>query len=134
MTKILTPVETRTLDDCKYVMLTKPFIFNSDVLKQNFFDERVTIPKGFVFDFESVPLIRGTSKRAGLCHDYLYRINSVPEVSKKIADEVYEEVMTFRKNPAWRRWIKYFAVKWFARSDYHRYMVETTYEEIISSE
>ena len=130
MTKILTELHTKALDDYKYVELTQPFIFISDVLKKNGYQHRVVIPTGMIVDYESVPLIKGTSKRSGLIHDYLYRINSEPIVPKKISDQVYLEMMTYRKNVWWRRWIKYSAVKWFGRSSYHKFLVEATYLEI----
>lgn len=132
MTKILTEVRTQVLDDHKYVKLTSHFAFVSDVLKNNGYNKRVLIPTGFVFDYESVPLIKGTSKRAGLCHDYLYRINSMPVVPKYIADKVYLEIMRHRKNAWWRRWIKYYTVKWFGKSSYHKLLVEDTYDIINS--
>jgi len=131
MTKILTTLETKALDDHKYVELTKPFIFISSILEKYDYHFKIVVPTCFVFDFESVPIIKGTSKRAGLCHDYLYRINSLPIVPKHIADKVYLEIMEYRKNPAWRRWIKYSAVKWFGKSSYHKLLVEDSYETII---
>lgn len=130
MTKIITVVETRALDDGKYVMLTIPFIFVSDVLKKYKYKNRVVVPTGFVFDFESVPIIRGTSKRAGLCHDYLYRIDSDPCVPRPIADKVYLEVMKYRGNAWWRRLIKYEAVKLLGKDSYHQFKVGASFEEI----
>ena len=131
MTKILSKVLVEALDDYKYVKLVAPFIFVSDVLRKAGYDGKVLIPTDFVFDYESIPLIKGTSKRGGLGHDYFYRINSVPVVSRKIADKVYLELMTYRKNTLWRRFLKYFAVRLLGKSNYHKLRVEATYEEVM---
>ena len=130
MKKILSRLETEAIDDHKYVRLLSSFVFVSEVLEKNGYERRVVVPAGFVFDYESVPIIRGTSKRAGLCHDYLYRINSEPAPPKEIADKVYLEIMKARNNPLWRRWIKYLAVKFCGKSSYHKLMVEASYEKI----
>jgi len=90
--------------DYKWSKVFKPFVFFSDIIG------RVEIPPEFTFDWESVPLIRGTSKAAGLPHDYLSRKDSVPVVTKKVAADVYMEIMVYLKTPAWRRWLKYLIV------------------------
>jgi hypothetical protein len=71
---------------------------------------RIVIPVRFTCDWESVPLFKGTSKVAGLIHDYLSRHDSRPVVTKKIAADVYLEFMKFRGTPAWRRYLKYLVV------------------------
>jgi len=117
--------------DNKFVKLTEPFRFASMVI-----DEVIEVPEGFVFDLESVPripivyaLCANTSKRGGCIHDYLCRKDSVPVVSKKIAADVYLELMASRGNPYWRRYIKYWVVRW-AWGYFHRFKVLSTYEEI----
>ena len=55
----------------KVSVLTEPFHFYSDVLKSLGLNEHCTAPIGFEMDWESVPIIRGTSKVGGLIHDYL---------------------------------------------------------------
>jgi hypothetical protein len=110
--------------DYKYSRLLAPYRFKSDVLKCI-----VTIPKGFVYDHESVPIIKGTSKRGGLIHDYLCRTDSKPVVTKKQAADAYLEVMAKRGNSWWRRYGKY----WFVRiwpCYFHKFKVMATYEEI----
>ena len=86
--------------------LTCPFWFQSDVLNRE-----CIIPVGFEMDWESVPLIRGTSKVSGLVHDYLCRIDSDPVTDKKTAADVYREFLVFRGASWWRWRIKYWAVR-----------------------
>ena len=124
----MSEVETKLLDNNKYVQLTKPFFFFSDILNQE-----LIIPAGFISDFESIPIVQGTSKRAGLCHDYCYRINSVPTMSRGVADTIYFEIMTYRGNPTWRKYLKFWAVKLFGKRSYHKLMVEATIDEILAA-
>jgi len=140
MTRILGPLLTENIDDTKYVRLIAPFRFVSDVLYKEGLADEVTVPAGFVMDFESVPVIRGTSKRAGTAHDYLCRLDSVPVVTKDIAARVYLEIMTYRDGLLedslmgkfdrwWRRWVKYAAVR-VAPGYFHKHKVLATYEEM----
>jgi len=148
MTKILTPLDTRALDDYRFVELISPFIIISQVLREHGYQRQVIIPVGFVCDEESIPLLKGHCKRGGVPHDYLYRSNSIPIVPKYIADEVYFEIMKYvhklksskieskfkkcryRMGAFTRRWVKYSAVKWFGKGSYHKFLVEATYPEI----
>ena len=134
MTKILSTLEVEDLDG-RYIRLLKPFIFYSDVLKRI-----VAVPTGFVYDFESVPLLRGTSRRGGTAHDYLCRKDSDPLVTKAIAAAVYREIMchlykTRAKNRmqgvlGWiKKWAKWSVVR-VAPGYFHKFPVMATYEEI----
>ncbi|MCK5783859.1 MAG: DUF1353 domain-containing protein [Desulfobacterales bacterium] len=96
--------ETRVID-YKYSELTKDFVFFHSALG------RVVIPNGFTMDWESVPLLKGTSKVGGLIHDYLCRIDSVPVVTKKVAANIYLDIMKFRGVSWWRRYVKYWIVR-----------------------
>ena len=140
MTKILGPLLTDNIDDTKYVRLIAPFRFVSDVLYREGLANDVTMPAGFVMDFESVPLIRGTSKRAGAAHDYLCRSDSVPLVSKAVAARVYLEIMEYRDGLLedgplgkldrwWLRRLKYAVVR-VAPGYFHKHKVSATYEEL----
>lgn len=104
MTKIYRMPESRVID-YKYSELTRDFIVFSDKIG------KFKVPKTFICDWESVPLLKGTSKVGGLIHDYLCREDSIPVVTKKIAAEVYLEIMKYRKSSYWRRYLKY----WIAR-------------------
>jgi len=81
------------------------FYFYSEILQR-----WVCIKAPFDFDWESVPVIRGTSKIAGLIHDYLSRYDSDPKVTKLVAAAVYREAMIHRHSPEWRREFKYLVV------------------------
>jgi len=112
--------------DYKYSRLIAPYRYRSALLKCT-----ITVPKGFVYDHESVPFIKGTSHRGGLIHDYLCRIDCKPIVDKQTAADVYLEVMTFRGNAWWRRYVKYWVVKWIPWPRFfHVFKVKATYEEI----
>ena len=88
-----------------YSELTEDFSFDSDIIGD------CIVPAGFTFDWESIPIIRGTSKIAGLVHDYLSRIDSIPVVDKKTAADVYLEIMEHRGTSWWRRYLKYWVVR-----------------------
>jgi len=135
MTKILTPLINRDIN-YKYSCIHEPFQVESDILKCT-----ITVPAGFVHDYESVPLIKGTSKRGGVIHDYLCRTDSDPVVSKKVAANVYLEVMKCRDGRSdketdfkkfslwWRRWLKW-AVVMVAWGYFHKHNVMATFEEM----
>jgi len=111
--------------DHKWVRFLEPFAIHSDTLGR-----AITIPRGFVCDRESVPIIRGTSIRAGYAHDYLYRYDSDPIVTRSVADAVYFEIMAQRGNPVWRRWLKWAAVRVFGFIPFHGHSVTATYEDL----
>lgn len=135
MAKILTSLINEDITS-KYSRLYARFAVYSDVLGCV-----VEAPIGFVHDYESVPVIKGTSKRGGVIHDYLSRSDSVPVVTKKQAADVYLEVMKCRDGlpdkgttlgafSLWlRRWVKY-AVVLVAPRYFHRHKVMATFEEM----
>jgi len=141
MTRILSKLETEAIDDARFVRLINPFIFESDILREAGLQSWVEVPAGFICDFESIPLFRGTSKRGGTAHDYLSRFDSVPVVTKEIAAKVYLEIMAYRDGTmgdqrlpvkSWRfirRWGKYGVVRAWPRY-FHRLPVNATYEEV----
>ena len=122
-----------------HVQLVEPFKYESDILGCT-----ITVPVGFVSDFESVPLIRGCSRRAGVIHDYLCRIDSEPVITKSVAADVYLEAMKHRdsliqnnwyarlKKATWRR-IKCHTVK-IVDGYFHKFLVLATYKEIIGAQ
>lgn len=94
----------------------------------------IIIPKGFQTDCASVPrwpffwwLFADKGEIAAYCHDYLYRIDSDPEVSKYYADQVFYDMMAFTNDPKWswqRKWM-YAAVVEFGDDSYHKkYVME----------
>ena len=78
---------TRVID-YKNSVLVELFSFYSDTLSC-----LSEVPPGFIFDWESVPVVRGTNKVSGLIHDYFCRTDSFPCVTKKVAADVYLEFM-----------------------------------------
>jgi hypothetical protein len=145
VTRILTSLIEEDIDNCKYVRLHAPFIFESDVLRKEGLLYRVTVPKDFVQDNESVPIVKGSNKRGGTAHDYLCRIDSIPVVTKAIAAEVYREIMQYcyalDKNRGistrfgnWMRtWIKWGVVR-IAPGYFHKFKVMATSLEIAGLE
>ena len=75
----------------RYIELLDPLGFYSEIL-----GTELWVPKCFVCDKESTPIIEGLSVRGGIFHDYLSRKDSKPIVPKSIAALVYMEVMTIR--------------------------------------
>lgn len=123
--------------DYRYVRVLKNWKFYSDVLGR-----WCRIPAGFVFDLESVPLLKGTNPEAGAVHDYVCRIDSDPVCTKTQAARIYLEFQRYYDNKesgainrAWdgvRRLVKT-AVVWVAPFYFHKFKVLATYEEITGS-
>lgn len=78
--------------------------------------EIISIPKGFKFDFASIPQIfwswigspTGEYGPAALIHDFCCEQENYP-ISK--ADKVFLEAMEVLKVPAWKRYIMYISVR-----------------------
>lgn len=132
-------------DDCRYSRIYEPFVVEDiKALRDAGLQDRIEIPTCFVHDYESVPVVKGTSKRGGVVHDYLCRKNSVPVVTKTLAAAVYFEVMEasaagkpdqewYNRLDMWlRRWVKYGFVKVWP-GYFHKHLVEATYEEMIGA-
>jgi len=77
----------------------------------------VTVPKGFVTDFASIPRPLwsvfppcGKYTKAAIVHDYLYTRQGC---SRFLADAVFREIMFQLKVPYWKRILIYYAVRFF---------------------
>ncbi len=130
MSKFLTPLIDEDIDS-RYYCLHEDFKYFSDYLNLT-----LIIPKGFIYDHESIPIIKGTSNRAGLIHDYLCRYDSIPIVTKQDAANVYFEAMECRDLDTgggfgkwWRRWVKSTAVR-VAVGYFHKLSINASYEEV----
>ena len=106
--------------------LAAPFSVYSESL-----DAIITVPEGFEFDGESIPLWLqwlvkpfGLSKRGACVHDYLYRFRGydtadgirIP-VTRAEADHAYRELVEAKGLPKWRghlRWVVLRLVGWAA--------------------
>jgi hypothetical protein len=145
MTRIISTLLTEDIDNCRFVRLAKAFVFESDVLAKAELNSLVVVPAGFIYDYESVPFVRGTNKRGGTAHDYLCRIDSDPICTKAQAAAVYFEIMEHcyaqdakmnkdrswwaRTRDSWRSWIKWGTV-YVAPGYFHKLKVSATYEEV----
>lgn len=115
--------------DTHMLELEVPFSVYSGYL-----DTIITVPSGFVFDGESIPLFLqwlsppfGDSKRGACVHDYLYRhagyydnYGAFHPVSRFQADNVYHELILANGLPAWRANIRYYTLRvagWKAWND-----------------
>jgi len=128
------------LGDARHKRLIEEFWFYSARLNR-----WCCIPKGFVYDQESVPLLRGTNPEAGAIHDYLCRFDSDPVVSKSEAAEIYREFQLYfdrletRASRFWRYMNRAFdKVKRVVKTDvvhvawgyHHKFGIEATYAQI----
>lgn len=107
----------------KYSRLTEAFYFESDTLHKIGLPYQVSIPVNFRMDWESIPLLRGKNKIAGLIHDYLCRFDSVPVVNKTIAADVYLEFLNYRKASWLNKYIKY----WIVRASFGYFHAKSIY-------
>jgi hypothetical protein len=90
----------------------------------------IVVPVNFETDLASVPRIPiifmlwgDRVHKEAVLHDYLYRKNSVPFVTKDQADSIFKYAMK-RKNPAYVYEPIYLGVKYGARKYYHKLPVE----------
>lgn len=124
MSKFLTPLLTEFLDDVQ-AKLVEDLVYESDVL-----GETVTVPKGYVTDFASVPrypiifwATGDTAHKAAVIHDYLYQLG---KYSRKVADDVLLEAMKLTGIATWRCYSMYWAVRTFGASHYGTQQPEST--------
>ena len=117
----------------KYIRLNEPFTYYSEYLNL-----LILIPADFICDFESVPLIKASSRHAGVIHDYFCRKDSRPIVTKQEAATLYLEAQTYRDsllddgfmlNRFIRRWFKTLIVR-VVPGYFHKHKVLSTLKEI----
>lgn len=98
----------------------------------------ITIPAGFVTDLASVPRVPlaymmwgDRAHRPAVLHDYLYRSDSNPKVTKEVADQYFKKAMVLTDV----KWIIYYpmylAVKWFGKASYGVLAVKDELENMI---
>lgn len=131
----LTPLITEEMIGGNFSRVYLVFKYYSKIL-----DCVLEIPINFFCDYESVPIIKGSSKLAGVIHDYLCRKDSIPNVSKQKAASVYLEAQAcldklrnksfFSKiNRFFRRHIKTLTVR-VAWGYFHKHKVLATLEDL----
>ena len=96
MAKFLTDLDGRCIDDGCWLLLS-PLVYQSDIVG------RIVVPAGFCTDFASVPrvpfiyeLFGDRAHHESVIHDYLYRIDSIPEATYSQANDVFFEAMEVR--------------------------------------
>jgi hypothetical protein len=134
-TQVLGNIVIERLHGGSFVRLQRLFLFYSTILGR-----WSCIPVGFVYDEESVPLLKGTNPESGAIHDYLCRVDSDPCVTKDVAAQVYYEFQAYYDNldRGWfmRTWnlikrkLKTKVVE-MAPGYFHKYRVNATYEELL---
>jgi hypothetical protein len=136
MTETRDSIKIEILPEChQYYRLLEDFHFSSDILGR-----WCTIPKGFIFDLESVPLLKGTNPEAGAIHDYVCRVDSDPVCTKAQAAKIYLEFQDYYDaresgnvfNRAWdwlRRGFKS-GVVLVAPGYWHKYPVMASYQDL----
>lgn len=82
--------------------------------QSHIFNGVITVPKGFVTDFSSVPKVPvvyetfgNRAHRESVIHDFLYQTHLV---SKWKADRIFLEAMKARNKPIWVRYGMYWGV------------------------
>lgn len=135
--KVYEPIQMeRILGSPRFVRLLRDFRFYSEVLNRD-----CIIPKGFVYDEESIPFFKGNNPEAGAIHDYLCRIDSDPVISQKTSAKVYKEFQKYfdemesgnffnRTLDNFWIWIKTFIVT-LGFGCYHKHYVNETYEQFL---
>lgn len=108
-------------------ILDRPLLYYSSYLKKIGKQPQVAVPKDFETDFASVPRVPiaywfwgGRCHRESVIHDFLYRIDCVPEVSRAEADKVFLEAMEVRQKPWGVRWPMYLGVRLGGGSSYRK--------------
>lgn len=110
------PVFTISAENSRF-RLTAPLVYYSEHLGRE-----LTVPKGFITDFASVPrlpvaylLAGGEADKPAVIHDYLYFSHEVPRAD---ADAVLEEAMAVTGQPWWRRKLMWAGVRLFGAKPY----------------
>jgi hypothetical protein len=113
MSKFITELDARLINDDTVWQLDNPLVYESDSLGRV-----VEIPKGFQTDFASVPrwipfasnALMEKAHREGVLHDYLYRKDSDPIASFSQANYIFREAMEAREKPVYIRWPMFWGV------------------------
>jgi hypothetical protein len=140
-TQVKDTIKIERFAGTKYVRAIAPFPFYSVILGR--WSE---IPAGFIYDEESIPVLRGSSPEAGAIHDYLCRYNSDPVVDKITAAAVYREFIAYyssiepKQSNRFKEWLNaiYDYIKMRIKPDvvivapgyFHRLPVMATLEQV----
>lgn len=90
--------------------------------------QKITVDKGFLTDFASVPRIfwsilppTGKYTQAAVLHDFLYKNGWRLGYSRFRSDKIFLSAMKTQKVKKWKIYVMFFAVRIFARSAYKKY-------------
>jgi len=99
----------------------------NDLVYQCENDHLIIIPTGFQTDLASVPRVPiiymawgDRAHREAVLHDYLYRTNSVPLVTRAEADGYFKQAMISRDQPWYIYHPMYAGVRLFGVASYHK--------------
>jgi hypothetical protein len=112
MAEFLTTLDARCIEDKQWLLLNTLSYF-SDVVG------KVDARKGFKTDFASIPRwipfvsawLVGRAHYEATIHDWLYKTDSIPQVTRSQADSVLLEAMKVRGKPRVMRWTIYTGVR-----------------------
>lgn len=124
MAKFLTELDARLKDDDSTWEIGIPLVYESDIIGQ------IIVPEGFQTDFASVPrvpiaytLFGNRAHRESVLHDYLYRIDSLPQATYSQANDVFLEAMKVRGKGYFVRYAMYWGVCLGGFTAYHKQKV-----------
>ena len=110
------PLVVEFLDGIRWRVIV-PFSYTSQATRHT-----VNVPYGFKTDFASIPRglwnifpPTGEYGKAAVIHDYLYCTHLF---SRPVADLIFYEAMADLRVVWWKRWLMYYAVKFFGRWSY----------------
>ena len=113
--------------DSRIWRINLPLIYKSDILQGE-----IIVPNGFCCDFESVDrllllgyvLFAHKADEAGVVHDYLYRADCKPCVSRAKADAIYREACLALGNTMFTAWSKWAGVRVGGWRHFHKKTVD----------
>jgi len=119
--KFLMELNARLKDDDRIWIIDSRLVYESDLVGI------IIVPEGFETDFASVPripvfyiLFGDRAHRESVIHDYLYRSDSFPSVSRGQADNVFLEAMKCRGKRFFVRYAMYWGVRAGGWTAYHK--------------
>lgn len=122
MSSFTTELKVKPLPDGRKWELLEEFSYYLGDLDSGMY---ITVPRGFVTDFASVPRIFwiilppwGKYGKAAVLHDYLYQQG---KFIRLLCDSIFFEAMTVLGVPRWQKWLIYLGVRLGGWIPYSRY-------------
>lgn len=122
MAKFLTKLDVMLKDSGEKIWILKsPLVYESDIAG------KINVPTLFETDFASVPrvpvfysLFGDRAHREAVLHDFLYRIDAIPQVERSTADSVFLEAMKVRGKGFFTRYAMYLGVRLGGWTAWHK--------------